>query len=175
MNQIGVIGSGFLENKLIYNFSYETGREIALNGFILICGGKGGVMEAACKGVKDAGGVSVGILPSINKEEANKFVTIHIPTNLGENRNFIVVQSSDIIICIAGKVGTKIEAEYAIKLKKSLITIPKTGGTSSEITNRYPNLVFPVENPKSLIKKVKELINKKIITDKWTIIKYLKN
>ena len=145
MVQIGVIGSGFLDDDSIYNMAYEVGREIALNKFILICGGKGGVMEAACKGVKDFDGISVGILPSIEKTEANKFVTIKIPTNLGEDRNYIVVQSSQVVICIAGQIGTKIEAEYTLKLNKPLITIPKTGGVSLSITKQNPKSVYPLD------------------------------
>ncbi len=158
MTQIGVIGSGFLEDKSIYKIAYEIGREIALNNFILICGGKGGVMEAVCKGVKEVNGLSVGILPSINKNEANEFVTIKIPTNLGEDRNYLVVQSSEIVICIAGQVGTKMEAEYTLKLKKPLITIPKTGGISLNITKKYPESVYPVKNAKDAIKKILDLI-----------------
>ncbi|NVM04809.1 MAG: TIGR00725 family protein [Candidatus Helarchaeota archaeon] len=158
MTQIGVIGSGILEDESIYKIAYEVGREIALNNFILICGGKGGVMEAVCKGVKDANGISVGILPSIDKNEANDFVTIKIPTNLGEDRNYIVVQSSEIVICIAGQVGTKIEADYTLKLKKPLITIPRTGGISLEITKKRPKSVYPVNNPKEAIQKVLKLI-----------------
>ncbi|MHA1300319.1 MAG: TIGR00725 family protein [Candidatus Helarchaeota archaeon] len=158
MKQIGVIGSGFLEDESIYKIAYEIGKEIAINNFILICGGKGGVMKAACEGVKDAGGISVGILPSIDKKEANEFVTIKIPTNLGENRNYIVVQSSDIIICIAGKIGTRMEAEYTLELGKPLITIPETGGTSLSITEQNPNSVYPVGDAKEVIKKVLELI-----------------
>ncbi len=159
MHQIGVIGSGFLEDETIYQVAYEVGREIAMKKFILICGGKGGVMEATCKGVKDAGGISVGILPSIDKNEANDYVTIRIPTNLGENRNYLVVQSSDVIICIAGQVGTKMEAEHALKLKKPLITIPKTGGVSLEITREHEESVFPVNDPTEAISKIIELIN----------------
>ena len=115
-------------------------------------------MEAACKGMKDGGGICVGILPSIDKNEANEYVTIRIPTNLGEDRNYLVVQSSDVIICIAGKVGTKMEAEYALKLKKPLITIPKTGGVSLEITKKHEDKVFPAKNSMEVINKVLELV-----------------
>ncbi|MHA1380206.1 MAG: TIGR00725 family protein [Candidatus Helarchaeota archaeon] len=160
MNQIGVIGSGFLSDREIYKIAYEIGKEIATNEFVLICGGKGGVMEAACKGVKDAGGISVGILPSIDKNEANEFVTIKIPTNLGENRNYLVVQSSDVVICIAGQVGTRMEAEYTLKLNKPLITLPDTGGTSLSMTIENPDSVHPVNNSKEALYKVIELIKK---------------
>lgn len=158
MNQIGVIGSGTLIDKSIYKVAYDVGKEIALNDFILICGGKGGVMEAASKGAKEANGIIVGILPSIDKNEANNYITVRIPTNLGENRNYIVVQSSDIVVCIAGEVGTRMEAEYTLKLEKPLITIPKTGGTSLAITKESPASVFVVENAKQVINKVLELI-----------------
>ena len=159
VSQIGVIGSGFLDDEDIYKIAYEIGKQIAKNKLILICGGKGGVMEAVCKGVNDSNGISVGILPSINKAEANKYVTIKIPTNLGENRNYLVVQSSEVVICIAGKEGTRMEAEYTLKLKKPLITIPKTGGTSLAITKEYPESVIPAETSEEAVQKLLELVN----------------
>ena len=71
MRQIGVIGSGFLDDESIYKIAYDIGRAIADNNFILICSGKGGVMEAACKGCNDADGISVAILPSIMNNVTN--------------------------------------------------------------------------------------------------------
>ncbi|MHA1269870.1 MAG: TIGR00725 family protein [Candidatus Helarchaeota archaeon] len=155
MIQLGVIGSGYGIDEEVRNIAYEVGAEIARSGAVLICGGKGGVMEAACKGCYDNKGLSIGILPSINREEANQYVSIQIPTNLGENRNYIIVQSSDAIICISGVMGTLIEAEYTIKLNKILVTIPGTGGVAKDIYEKYVNdkkyKVFGVKNGKEAV------------------------
>ncbi|MHA1230671.1 MAG: TIGR00725 family protein [Candidatus Helarchaeota archaeon] len=168
MFQIGVIGSGYGISEDVKALAYEVGAELAKAGVILICGGKGGVMEAACKGCYDNNGISVGILPSIHKDEANKYVKIKIPTNLGEDRNYIVVQSSDALICIAGVFGTRMEADYSLKLNKILITIPKSGGVSKEFAKKYANnknyKVFVAGNAKDAVGlallKLKEENNK---------------
>ncbi|MBD3229341.1 MAG: TIGR00725 family protein [Candidatus Lokiarchaeota archaeon] len=139
MIQIGVIGSGSRISEKIDKIAYEIGSEIASRGAILICGGKGGVMEAACRGCQANNGISVGILPSIKRKEANPYVTIKIPTNLGEDRNYIVVQSSEVLICVEGAIGTRIEAKYTLKINKILITIPKSGGVSKEFGLKYQN------------------------------------
>jgi hypothetical protein len=153
--QIGVIGSGTEISEDIKKISYEVGAEIAKRKAILICGGKGGVMEAACKGCKENNGWSIGILPSIHREEANPYVCVQIPTNLGEDRNYLVIQSSDAIICIAGAVGTNMEANYALKMNKILVTIPKSGGVSEKFGKKYVNdkkhRVFSVKDGKKAV------------------------
>ncbi len=153
MIQIGVIGSGSIISKEVYQIAEEVGEEIAKNNGILICGGKGGVMEAVCKGAQKYNGITVGILPSIHPSEANKYVSIKIPTNLGEKRNYIIIQSIQAVICISGAVGTRMEAEYALKRGVPLITIPKTGGTSQEITKQFPDRVITATSGKDAVKK----------------------
>lgn len=158
MIQIGVIGSGMEITDEIHKLAEGVGEELAKKGVILICGGKGGVMQAACKGVHKENGISVGILPSILPSEANKYVKIKIPTNLGEDRNYIIIQSVHAVICISGAVGTKMEAEYALKRKVPLITIPKSGGTSEEISKEFPDRVIVAENAEDAVKKALEAI-----------------
>jgi len=158
MIQIGVIGAGIEIPNVIYQLAEEVGEELAKNNVIVICGGKGGVMEAVCKGVQNRTGISIGILPSINPFEANKYVKIKIPTNLGEDRNYIVIQSVQAVICISGSIGTRVEAEYALKRGVPLITIPNTGGTSKEITDEFPDRVIIAEDARDAVKKALDAI-----------------
>jgi uncharacterized protein (TIGR00725 family) len=93
----------------------EVGCELARQGAILICGGLGGIMEAACRGASSAGGTTIGILPGGNREAANKYVQIPIATNLGEARNIIVVKSAQAVIAISGGYGTLSEIGHALR------------------------------------------------------------
>ncbi|PIX86437.1 MAG: TIGR00725 family protein, partial [Nitrospirae bacterium CG_4_10_14_3_um_filter_53_41] len=94
MLQIGVIGSGRDEEKT-NRTALEVGREVARAGAVLICGGLGGVMESAARGAHEEKGITVGILPGENRGEANAYIDISIPTDLGHARNAIVVRVSD--------------------------------------------------------------------------------
>ncbi len=119
---IGVIG-GSVCSKEIYDIAYEVGKNIAKSGNILICGGLGGVMEAASRGAYEAGGLTIGILPGNSKEESNKWVKIPIITGMGMARNIIIVKSSDGIIAIDGEYGTLMELAICSKLNKPLVKI----------------------------------------------------
>ncbi len=94
----------------------QAGREIARRGAILVCGGLGGVMEAAARGAHEAGGLAVGILPGESADGANPFIDVPVVTGLGEARNALVVRSSDAIIAIAGAYGTLSEIALALKM-----------------------------------------------------------
>lgn len=93
--------------------AYAAGRLIAGNGAVLVCGGLSGVMEAACRGAKEAGGTTVGILPGT--EEGNPYLDITIRTDLGHARNVLVVLSADAVIAIGGGHGTLSEIAIALK------------------------------------------------------------
>ncbi|MBI4537344.1 MAG: TIGR00725 family protein [candidate division NC10 bacterium] len=90
-----------------------VGAEIAAAGAVLTCGGLGGVMEAACRGARSKGGVSIGILPGARHTDANPHVTYAIPTGLGHARNLIVARSANAVIAIGGKFGTLSEIAFA--------------------------------------------------------------
>jgi len=153
MIQIGVIGSGAELSPEVYEIAEKVGEELAKRNVILVCGGKGGVMEAVCKGCQKFSGLSIGILPSIQPSEANKFVKIKIPTNLGEDRNYLIIQSVQAAICISGSAGTRMEAEYALQYGIPLITLPITGGTAEEITEEFPDRVIIAEDAEDAVDK----------------------
>jgi len=91
----------------------EVGRELARNGAALVCGGLGGVMEAACRGVAAEGGLTIGILPGDKAERANPYVQIPIVTGIGYARNIAVVKSARAVIAVGGAYGTLSEIAHA--------------------------------------------------------------
>jgi uncharacterized protein (TIGR00725 family) len=100
-----------------------VGRELGSRGVVLVCGGLGGVMEAACGGAKGAGGTTIGILPGSDRSDANRFVDIAIPTGLGEARNALVVRAADAVIAIGGGYGTLSEIALALRGSKRVAGI----------------------------------------------------
>ena len=90
-----------------------VGEEIAAAGAVLVCGGLGGVMEAACRGARNRGGVTIGILPGASAGDANPSVSYAIPTGLGHARNILVARSAQAVIAIGGKYGTLSEIAFA--------------------------------------------------------------
>lgn len=131
---IGVIGSGEHVAPDVLEAAEQTGRLIANAGGILVCGGRGGVMEAACRGARLAGGTTIGILPGMTREEANPYVDIAIPTGLGfALRNFITVRASDAIIMLHGEVGTLSEAVLSYQHGKPLVALASSGGWANRL------------------------------------------
>lgn len=92
-----------------------VGRLLGSAGAIVVCGGTGGVMAAGCRGATDAGGTAVGILPGVDRGTANEWVTVAIPTGLGELRNGVIVRSADAVIAIGGGYGTLSEVAFALQ------------------------------------------------------------
>ena len=91
----------------------SVGAEIASAGGVLVCGGLGGVMEAACRGALGKGGITIGILPGTRPEDANPYVTYPIPTGLGHARNILVVRAAQAVIAVGGRFGTLSEIAFA--------------------------------------------------------------
>lgn len=117
---IAVIGSGTCSDE-IAALAREVGREIARRGAVLVCGGQGGVMEAACQGAKIAGGTTVGILPGTDRSEANPYVGVPVVTGLGEARNAIVVRTADAVVAVSGGYGTLSEIGLALKMGRPVV------------------------------------------------------
>jgi uncharacterized protein (TIGR00725 family) len=117
---VGVIGAGDCSDT-IYGLAREIGYEIGKRGWMLVCGGLSGVMEGAAKGCHEAGGVTVGLLPGLEKASANPYIKIPIPTGLDEGRNLLLVRTADVLISIAGGYGTLSEIALALKMNKPVI------------------------------------------------------
>ena len=113
-----------------------VGRLIAERNAILVCGGRGGIMKAACRGVHQGGGLSVGILPQ-SKTEANEFIDIPLVTGLGNRRNILVVSAGEVIIAICGRWGTLNEISFALILEKPVILIKGTGGVVDQLIDGH--------------------------------------
>jgi uncharacterized protein (TIGR00725 family) len=103
--------------------AYEVGFEIGRRGHVLVCGGMGGVMREACRGVADAGGVTIGILPGEAGEDANEFVRYRIVTGMGAARNAIVARTGDALIAIGGRYGTLSEIAFGLIAGKPVVGI----------------------------------------------------
>ena len=101
------------EDALVH--AEAIGREIALRGHVLICGGRGGVMEAACKGASEAGGLTIGVLPDSDRSAVNPYVQIPIVTGMGRARNLTLVLSAGAVIAVDGGYGTLSEIAFALQ------------------------------------------------------------
>jgi uncharacterized protein (TIGR00725 family) len=99
----------------------EVGAELARRGVVVVTGGLGGAMEASCRGAKQAGGTTVGILPGDDRAEANAWVDVALPTGLGEGRNALVVRAADAVVAVAGEFGTLSEIALALRLGKPVV------------------------------------------------------
>jgi len=119
---VSVVG-GRVCSKEVEKIAQELGRKLAKVADILVSGGLSGVMEAVCSGFKAEGGLTIGILPSYNKADANKFVDIAIPTGLGLARNVLVVKSADVVVALPGRAGTLSEVAYCIQFGIPVITL----------------------------------------------------
>jgi uncharacterized protein (TIGR00725 family) len=117
---VAVVGPG-RANAAELEAAEAVGRALAARGAVVVCGGLGGVMEAACRGAAASGGATVGILPGLDRAQANPHVGVAIPTGLGEARNALVVRAADALIAIAGEWGTLSEIALAMKTGKPVV------------------------------------------------------
>ncbi|MFL5869245.1 MAG: TIGR00725 family protein [Thermoleophilaceae bacterium] len=117
---VAVVGPGEAEPDEIAA-AERVGAELARRGAVVVCGGLGGVMEAACRGAKEAGGTTLGILPGTDRGAANPFVDLAVPTGLGEARNALVVRAADVLIAVGGAYGTLSEIALALKGGKRVV------------------------------------------------------
>lgn len=111
---VSVIGASTASDQEL-RWAFEVGQHVARRDYVLICGGRGGVMEAACRGAQGEGGLTVGILPGSDRSGGNPYLTVAIPTGLGEARNVIVARAADAVIAIGGSYGTLSELSFARK------------------------------------------------------------
>ena len=136
--QVLVIGSdGDHCPQTTYDAAKEVGAQIAARNAITVTGGLGGVMEAACRGAKEKGGMVVGIIPNEDMSYANPYCDIIIPTGIGFARNFITAYSADVAIVVGGGAGTYIEACVAYQKGKPIVALTGTGGTADKIADTF--------------------------------------
>lgn len=120
--QIAVVGPGEAGAELLAT-AEQVGARLAEAGAALVCGGLGGVMEAACRGAREAGGLTVGLLPGTDRLAANPFVEVEIPTGLGEARNALVARAGEAMIAVGGGYGTLAEIALALKARTPVVGI----------------------------------------------------
>jgi len=132
----------------------EVGREIAKQGAILVCGGLGGVMEAACKGAHSEGGITIGILPGDSRRQANPYVQIPIVTTIGYSRNIIVVKSAQAIVAVGGSYGTLSEISHALQ---GGIPVIGLNTWSLSRNGQQDNSIIPAQNPIEAVNKALNL------------------
>ncbi len=119
---VAVIGSGVCADD-ICDLARRTGAALAKAGAILVCGGLGGVMDAAAAGAQSAGGTTVGILPDHNRIGASRHLDVAIPSGMGEMRNALIVRAADALIAIEGEYGTLSEIGLALKTGKPVVSL----------------------------------------------------
>lgn len=119
---IGVIGNGACDMQTS-QFAERVGRAIAHHGFGLVCGGLGGVMEAAARGCQQNGGITVGIIPQEMPAAANPYIDIVIPSGMGVMRNLLLVRAAKGLIAVGGRFGTLSEIAFALQLQKPVVAL----------------------------------------------------
>jgi hypothetical protein len=117
---VAIVGAGDADEELAAA-AEEVGRRLAQAGVVVVCGGLGGVMEAACRGAKSVGGLTIGILPGRRRQDANRWVDVAIPTGMGETRNALVVLSADAVVAVGGEHGTLSEVAFGLKLGRPVV------------------------------------------------------
>ncbi len=117
---VAVCGAGVASEREAA-WAEEIGRLLAEAGAVLVCGGLGGVMDAAARGCASAGGTSIGILPGESRSAASPHLSVAIPTGLGEARNALVVRAADVVIAVGGEFGTLSEIALALKTGRPVV------------------------------------------------------
>ena len=136
--------------------AHAAGAELARRGAVVVCGGRGGVMEAASRGAREAGGTVLGILPGPDRDEANDHVSVAVATGMGELRNGLIVRTADAVIAIGGAYGTLSEIALALKIGRPVVGLSTwdlaRGGERDEGVVACEDAVAAVERALSLIR-----------------------
>ncbi|MBU1003098.1 MAG: TIGR00725 family protein [Proteobacteria bacterium] len=120
--RISVIGAGECDDAVRAS-AHRLGELNAARGWKLVCGGRGGVMQAVCQGARDAGGQTIGILPGLDQGDANPYIETAVVTGLGQMRNLLVVMNGDLVIALEGGYGTLSEVALALKAERTVIAM----------------------------------------------------
>lgn len=119
---VAVIGAGECDES-VRGLAHEVGRRLAERGCIVVTGGLGGVMEAASRGAKEAGGLVIGIVPGASRGDANRWVDVAVATGMGDARNAIIANTADAFIAVSGSLGTLSEIAFARKRGKPVASL----------------------------------------------------
>jgi uncharacterized protein (TIGR00725 family) len=119
---IAVIGGRQAPKKMLRE-AEKVGQLVGLSGAVLLCGGLGGIMRAAARGAKSAGGLTAGILPHDSTKNANEFIDIPVATGMGIGRNVIIARTADALVAVSGEYGTLSEIAFSLQLKKPVVGI----------------------------------------------------
>ncbi len=149
----------------------SLGRLLAEEHYAIACGGLSGVMEAICEGAKQAGGLTIGIIPFKEKKFANKYIDIVIPVPFSQARNIVVILAGDACIAIGGKAGTLSELCFAWIYEKPIIAMSNIEGWSSKIASqkiddRRTDIIHEAKSPEEVLNKLNQLIVDKNLTYK---------
>lgn len=155
--RIGVMGPAVCDAHVAAQ-AREVGERIARAGAILICGGRGGAMEAAAEGAHNAGGVTVGILPGTDLRDANPYIDIPIVTGIGDARNTINILTSEAVIAIHGGYGTLSEIALALKSRRPVVALGSWSIVSPD--GEAPRGLVTAQSPEDAVTKALELIEK---------------
>ena len=163
---ISIIGTSEIEPKT-EKIAIELGRLLAINKFAVVCGGLYGVMEAVCKGAKQEGGFTIGIIPYEDKSRANKFIDIVIPVPFSQARNSVVVLSGDACVAVEGKAGTLSEICFAWIYGKSIIAL-STGSNGwasklagKKIDDRRSDTIYGASSGQEVVDRLNEIFKTK--------------
>ncbi len=151
---ISVIGASRASAQEIA-WAEEVGRLLAEHGVALVCGGLGGVMEAACRGAKSAGGLTVGVLPVAERDGGNDFLDVAIATGMGYARNAAVAYSGDACIAIGGNSGTLSEIAYATVRRVPVVSLGSWMLEERELSHGMKPV--PAHTPAEAVTKALEL------------------
>ena len=150
---IAVVGAGIADEPL-QRRAETVGRLLGESGACLLTGGFGGVMEASCRGAKKAGGMTVAILPSLDRRGANPHVDVAIPTGMGEMRNALIVRAADALIAIGGEYGTLSEIAFALKLGRPVVGL---GSWELARAGRRDQAIFEAGDPAEAVERALDL------------------
>ncbi|MEA2022537.1 MAG: TIGR00725 family protein, partial [Candidatus Caldatribacteriota bacterium] len=156
------MGGGEVADPIDYEIARKLGCLIAKESWVLLNGGRAsGMMEASARGAKEGGGLTIGILPGDNSSWASEYIDIPILTGIGFARNYINVQTSEVVVALPGKTGTISEIALALNIGKKVISLNFNLGILFKKYTEDGQLIY-VKKPEEVIVLIKNLLNKKI-------------
>ncbi len=152
---VAVVGPGSDASREELFAAEEAGAAVAEAGAVLVCGGLGGVMEAACRGARAEGGLTIGILPGTDRSHGNPYLDVALPTGMGEMRNTLIIRAADVVIAIGGGFGTLSEIAFALRTE-----VPVVGLDTWELAKRgrevaaFPIVASPAEAVEAALRSI---------------------